>query len=270
MAIVNGLEVPESNRTWSGLANTTTDVTAIKNGAERCYAGTVPWDIALKLVPALEGSHPDYGRFKIGLYDDPRKAAYAAAYFMANPPDNSTVQRYLANDRTSFNKYWSVPFPPDLFTEIPWSREEDQQRAGQLDRSQAARITRADAQGKATKSEMTRRDSIARDGFYKRYPGKDGFEILKGIMNYYDIGKDAMTRLLDTLTTNEFELRFGKRENNHDLSRFADPQYQQPKEHAKQNRDSLSESTQLLIANIEQEVLLESGLDRILSLSGIR
>jgi len=55
----------------------------------------------------------------------------------------------------------------------------------------------------------------AREGFFKMYPD---YSVIKGISGKFNLTPTKMSFLLDTLTTNEFQLMFGRTENDFDLT----------------------------------------------------
>lgn len=264
---INGIVIGDADRAFSGLRNVSTDFGTLANGGA-AYIANIPWNVIRDIAPELEGTRYGAIDFRLGRFNDPRKAAYIAQYFIDNPPSTERIMNYVESGteerRPPFYHTGEVNFPPELFDTIPWDGIEADQR--RLEQSGAGRHY----EQPVLRREVKRREAPAREGFYKKYPGKDGFAILKGIMNHYGISKDAMTRLLDVLTTNEFELRFGNAGNKHDLSHFADQQYQQPAATPAQNRGGLAESTQRMISNIEQELLVESTINRIKQLSGLK
>lgn len=246
------------------------------------YIAFVSRQQAREVDDRLDRAQPGNGGFFLGRFKDPRVAAYVAANFIQNPPPRDFIDSYLGSAVRTFGreglssmfsaggKRKNIDIPDDVY-ELPLTPgTEDLFRSREDDEKQKA-IDAANKKEKVKsgKQEADRLSTPARTGFYKKYPDAEGMKILKGIMNYYGIDKDAIVRLLDKLTTNEFELRFGGSETNHDLSHFADEKYQAPSSNPQQNRGKLSESTVSLLDNIERELLSESLLGRILTLSGL-
>ena len=58
-------------------------------------------------------------------------------------------------------------------------------------------------------------NTTAREGFFKLYPD---YAVIKGISKQFSLNTSRMSYLLDTLTTNEFQLMFGSSDNEFDLS----------------------------------------------------
>lgn len=57
-------------------------------------------------------------------------------------------------------------------------------------------------------------NSVARVGIFTKY----SYQIVRAISDHFNFNSKYMAKLLDTLTTSEFELMFGRAENNFDLN----------------------------------------------------
>jgi len=245
------------------------------------YIAFVTRQQAREIDRRLDNAQPGNGGFFLGRFSDPRVAAYVAANFIQNPPARDFIDSYLSTSVKTFGrdglasmfktgKNKNIDIPEDVY-ELPLTpgTEELFKRKAEEEKQKAEISANKKRKMRSGADEAERLSSPARTGFYQKYEGKLGFDILKGLMNHFNISKDAITRLLDTLTTNEFELRFGSSEGNHDLSHFKDEAYQTPSKQPEANRGKLSESTRSMIRSIEQEILAESSLSRILMLSGV-
>jgi hypothetical protein len=77
-----------------------------------------------------------------------------------------------------------------------------------------ARLVREFVKSTQTVSKSRVLSSIARIGIYKLY----NYATISGISKHFNISSTRMSYLLDTLSTNEYQLMFGTSRNNFDLS----------------------------------------------------
>lgn len=145
------------------------------------------WDYANKAAGTMP--HADGGKRPVGIRTGSFKTAEVAADYIASIVDDASEFAKLLNNSECDSNY--VP---------------------------TGSVTVSRKKGKVSVYSLSKTDNEqARDGIYNKY-GDKAYKILVGIANTHGISRDRAIELLDFLTINEYELMFGRREYNFDLS----------------------------------------------------